>query len=81
MVEALVEKASQHLDRIIETFPTYTLHNRDHSLNVLRLMGKLLGPDVEKLAALEGEILIQSSRTSGDGMKAGLSLSWLYLSF
>jgi len=68
MVRDLVKKASNLLDLIRDTFPTYTLHNHVHSENIVRLMGNLLGDDIENLTALEGAILILSAYYHDIGM-------------
>jgi len=68
-VEELVKKAVALLDRIIETFPTYTLHNRLHAENVIRLMGELLGKDgLEQLRDFECAVLILSAYYHDIGM-------------
>ena len=43
MVKKLVQRASDRLSQVQDTFPTYTLHNYTHALNVVNLMGDLLG--------------------------------------
>src|SRR5215210_3080299 len=43
-IRELVEGAAAILDRVIETFPAYTLHNSTHAANVANLMAELLGP-------------------------------------
>ena len=48
MVRKLVKRASDRLDFVRDTFPTYTLHNRTHALNVVELIGKLLGDELQK---------------------------------
>ncbi|MFC1713153.1 hypothetical protein ACFL6S_05765 [Candidatus Poribacteria bacterium] len=68
MVRGLVKHASNLLTLVRDTFPTYTLHNHIHSENVVRLMGELLGDDIEKITALEGAILILSAYYHDIGM-------------
>lgn len=68
MVRELVIRTSARLDLVRDTFPTYTLHNHMHSLNLVRLMDKLLGPDVQQISALEGVILILSAYCHDIGM-------------
>lgn len=68
MVRELVKRASNLLDLVRDTFPTYTLHNRIHSENVVRLMGELLGNDIDKLSALEAAVLILSAHYHDIGM-------------
>lgn len=68
IVEKLVECVRPILDRVIETFPTYTLHNSMHADNVLAAMGLLLGSDVQSLSALEAALLILSAHFHDVGM-------------
>lgn len=68
MVQDLTGRAADRLELVRDTFPTYTLHNHVHALNVVRLMGELLGPDVEKVSALEAAILIMSAYCHDIGM-------------
>lgn len=68
MVRRLTERAADRLDRVVETFPTYTLHNRVHALNVVERMGDLLGPRVEEVTALEGAMLLLSAYHHDIGM-------------
>jgi len=67
-VIGLIDHAAPLLDRIIETFPTYTLHDRTHSRHVLRLMGRLLGPRCSSLTALEAAMLILAAYFHDIGM-------------
>ena len=59
MVRKLASRAADRLDLVRDTFPTYTLHNRTHAINVVERMADLLGPDLDKATALEGAVLIQ----------------------
>lgn len=68
MVKRKVESAISNLELIRDTFPTYTLHNAKHSENVLRLMGELLGDQIEKITPLEGAILILAAYYHDIGM-------------
>lgn len=68
MVKEKVESAISNLELIRDTFPTYTLHNAKHSQNVLRLMGELLGDQIEKITPLEGAILILAAYYHDIGM-------------
>jgi len=68
MVNELVEYAIPILDRIIETFPTYTLHNGQHQLNILNLYGELLGTRMKDLSSLESAILILAAFYHDIGM-------------
>ncbi|HEX8744776.1 MAG TPA: hypothetical protein VF712_16750 [Thermoleophilaceae bacterium] len=68
LVLGLIERAEAVLDRVIETFPTYTLHSRVHAENVVRLMGELLGERVEDLSALEAAMLLLAAYYHDIGM-------------
>lgn len=68
MVRSLVGKAATRLDLVRDTFPTYTLHNHLHALNVVRLMDALLGANVDSITPLEGAILILSAFLHDIGM-------------
>src|SRR5437870_2201051 len=67
-VNRLVEDAGALLDRVIETFPTYTLHNRIHAKNLAETMADLLGPRLKDLTALEAGMLILSAYWHDVGM-------------
>lgn len=68
-VETLLSDASSLLDRVIETFPTYTLHNSIHATNVARLMGDLLGDEgLNKIRPLEAAMLLLSAYCHDLGM-------------
>ena len=68
LVESLANHAGAILDRVIETFPTYTLHNSTHAWNVAELMAELLGPRLDDLSALEAAMLILSAYWHDTGM-------------
>ncbi|GGG16798.1 hypothetical protein GCM10011344_16730 [Dokdonia pacifica] len=68
LVEELVDDAIGILDKISETFPTYTLHNGQHQLNILNLFEKLLGKRMKDVHALEAAILILSAFYHDIGM-------------
>ncbi len=68
MVRKLAKRAADRLDLVRDTFPTYTLHNRTHSKNVVELMGELLGPTLGKITPLEGALLILSAYCHDIGM-------------
>jgi hypothetical protein len=68
VVKKLADDASAILDHVIETFPTYTLHNSTHARNVAALMADLLGPRVEDLTSLEAAMLILSAFWHDIGM-------------
>lgn len=56
------------MEHYIETFPTYTLHNSQHICNLINIIGKLLGNQVNKLSSLEAGILILSTVYHDFGM-------------
>jgi len=60
--------AANLLDRIIETFPTYTRHDSAHAINVVSLMASLLGTKRRDLSALEAAILLLSAFFHDIGM-------------
>lgn len=68
LVEELVNDAIGILDRIIETFPTYTLHNGQHQLNILKNYDKILGEKLKDLTDLEAALLILSAFYHDIGM-------------
>src|SRR5687767_13972456 len=68
MVLDLAEGAANLLDRIPDTFPTYTLHNRVHACNVVARIGDLLGKQVRDITALEGALLILAAYLHDIGM-------------
>jgi hypothetical protein len=67
-VQRLVDHAAPILDRVIETFPTYTLHSAVHARNVAELMASLLGPQLQELRPLEAALLILSAYYHDIGM-------------
>lgn len=68
MVLMLIQSAKELLLSIRDTFPTYTKHDETHSINVIRLMGELLGSRINDITALEGAILILSAYYHDIGM-------------
>ncbi|MES0489392.1 MAG: hypothetical protein ABUK01_05325 [Leptospirales bacterium] len=68
LVKNLISHCVPILERIIETFPTYTLHNGQHQLNILNLYADLLGSKLKKLSSLEAAILILSALFHDIGM-------------
>ncbi|MFV0329251.1 MAG: hypothetical protein ACK5KL_05395 [Dysgonomonas sp.] len=68
MVEKLASEASALLDHIVITFPTYTLHNGQHQLNILNLYGQILGERIADLTSLETAILVLSAFYHDVGM-------------
>jgi hypothetical protein len=67
-VRRLVEHSASLLDRVIETFPTYTLHNSTHAVNVVNRMADLLGAHICELTPLEAAMLILSAFWHDVGM-------------
>ncbi|XOV65971.1 MAG: hypothetical protein ACFHU9_10070 [Fluviicola sp.] len=68
LVKKLVSDCVPILDRIVQTFPTYTLHNGQHQLNILNLYSKLLGEKIKNLSELEAAILILTAFYHDIGM-------------
>jgi hypothetical protein len=58
LIEDIADYAIGILDKIIETFPTYTMHNGQHQLNILNIYEKILGEKLKDLTNLEAAILI-----------------------
>jgi hypothetical protein len=68
-VRKTLEGAASLLDRVIETFPTFTLHNSVHCHNVARLIGELLGPlGLKQLTSLEAAIVLLTAYCHDLGM-------------
>lgn len=67
-VEQLIDFTVPILDLVRDTFPTYTLHNRVHAENVIKIMEQLLGPRISLLSGLEAEVLILSAYLHDIGM-------------
>lgn len=67
-VKYLVEDAAGKLLLVRETFPDYTLHDRQHADNVIKLVEQLLGPDVGKLTQLEAGMLVLAAYFHDIGM-------------
>jgi len=59
-LDTLCESALSRLDLYYTAFPHFTLHNRTHQKNVLRIIGELLGDRVKDLSKLECAIVILS---------------------
>jgi hypothetical protein len=68
MVDDHITYALPLLDHFIVAFPKYTLHNRQHQYNIIKLMGELLQEKLEKLSGLEAAILILSALYHDIGM-------------
>ncbi|WP_069661365.1 HD domain-containing protein [Arcticibacter eurypsychrophilus] len=56
------------LNEYNRVFPKYTLHNNRHQVNIIKLIGDLLGDDVTELTALECAMLILSTVYHDIGM-------------
>ncbi|MBE8524788.1 ATP-binding protein [Amycolatopsis sp. H6(2020)] len=67
-VRHLVGYAAGKLLLVRETFPDYTLHDRQHADNVIKLIEQLLGQDVTKLTPLEAGMLILAAYFHDIGM-------------
>jgi hypothetical protein len=67
-VRSCIKKAVDKLILVRDTFPTYTLHNEQHSLNIINLMGELLGDRIGLLDPLEATLLILSAYYHDIGM-------------
>lgn len=67
-VTYLLSAAKVRLLQIRDTFPTYTLHDEEHALNVVRKMGELLGGQLSTVTSLEAAFLILSAYFHDTGM-------------
>jgi hypothetical protein len=67
-VEWLVHYAEGKLLLIRDTFPDYTRHDRQHAVNVIALVEKLLGPGIAELKPLEAAMLILAAYFHDIGM-------------
>ncbi|WP_086839389.1 HD domain-containing protein [Amycolatopsis kentuckyensis] len=67
-VKHLVGYAAGKLLLVRETFPDYTLHDRQHADNVIKLIEELLGQDIVKLTPLEAGMLILAAYLHDIGM-------------
>lgn len=67
-VEKLLGEADAILGRIVETFPTYTLHDRTHAVNVAELMGAVVEPYLDRLSGLECAMLLLAAFWHDTGM-------------
>jgi hypothetical protein len=68
LVTSNTKKAADRLFLVRDTFPTYTLHNEQHVLNVIDLMEKILGERIDNLDPLEYAILILGAYYHDIGM-------------
>ncbi|MFF5083054.1 hypothetical protein ACFY36_38930 [Actinoplanes sp. NPDC000266] len=67
-VKDLVSYARSLLKLVRESFPTYTMHDEQHSENVIRLMGRLAAPRIERMSGLEAALLILAAYFHDAGM-------------
>jgi hypothetical protein len=67
-IQHLVKHAIGKLILVRDTFPDYTLHDRQHAENVIVKMELLLGPDVAKASPLEAAMLILAAYFHDIGM-------------
>ncbi|XVU27463.1 HD domain-containing protein [Actinoplanes sp. CA-054009] len=67
-VKDLVSYARSLLKLVRETFPSYTMHDEQHSENVIRLMGRLAAPRIERMSGLEAALLILAAYFHDAGM-------------
>jgi len=67
-VAELIQSAAELLDRVIETFPTYTRHDSTHPTNVVTIMSSILGVQAGDLSALEATLLLLSAFYHDVGM-------------
>ncbi len=68
MVRAWVSAAEQTMTRVVETFPTYTLHDVTHARNVAELMAALAAPYISHMTELEATFLLLAAHFHDLGM-------------
>ncbi len=68
LVEKHVSGILPQMEHYVDTFPTYTLHNREHIHNVIRIMGEILGDRISSVTGLEAMVLILSAAYHDYGM-------------
>jgi len=68
LIDEQTEAAAAELKLVRDTFPTYTLHDEVHAINVVSLMGKLLGSKLTELSPLECAVLMLSAYYHDIGM-------------
>ncbi len=68
MIDTNVNHASNVLELVRDTFPTYTLHNKVHCLNVIRKIEMILGDKISFLSDMEITLLILSAFYHDIGM-------------
>lgn len=67
-VKKLVEYAESLLPRYVTTFPNYTEHSGQHQINIIKLIGNLLGDKISDLTVLEHVFLILAAYYHDIGM-------------
>ncbi|SNY50889.1 HD domain-containing protein [Paractinoplanes atraurantiacus] len=67
-VKDLVSYARELLKLVRETFPAYTMHDERHAENVIRLMGRLAAPRLDRMTGLEAALLILAAYFHDAGM-------------
>jgi hypothetical protein len=67
-VEKLTDYAAGKLILVRDTFPDYTLHDRQHAENVIALIEQLLGPCIDTVTPLEAAMLILAAYFHDIGM-------------
>lgn len=67
-VERLTKYAAGKLILVRDTFPDYTLHDRQHAENVIALIEQLLGPGIDTVTPLEAAMLILAAYFHDIGM-------------
>ncbi|WP_333624546.1 hypothetical protein [Sphingobacterium siyangense] len=68
MVKENVEKCIPLLAIYYKAFPTYTLHNTQHIVNIVHLCDQLLGNDIKTLSSLEAALIILAAVYHDIGM-------------
>lgn len=68
IMKEIIDMAVQKLDRIIESYPAYTLHNHNHSENVIKNIEKFLKDRIQDLTDTELIVLILSAYMHDIGM-------------
>ncbi|MFG1993257.1 ATP-binding protein [Actinoplanes sp. NPDC048988] len=67
-VKNLVSYGHELLKLVRDTFPRYTLHDERHAGNVIRLMGRLAAPRLDRMTGLEAALLILAAYFHDAGM-------------
>jgi hypothetical protein len=68
MVERHVSHILPQLEHYVDTFPTYTLHNREHIYNLINIMGLLMGDKIDLIHGIEAMVLVLSAAYHDLGM-------------